>query len=447
MLLDKVRKTITERKLISEGDRVICAVSGGADSVCLLHVMLRLKEELDIAVYAANVNHLIRGEESMRDSLFVKNICTTADVELFYREYDIPSLSKKLKLGEEECGRKMRYEFFEELSLKLGGAKIATAHNLNDNAETILFRLIRGSSSEGLGGIKYKRDNIIRPLLDINRGEIEKYLYQNGLNWCNDSTNNCDEYSRNNLRLNVFPILNEISHGAPNHIVNAGRYVAQDNEYLDSCAKNILDKMFDGKKANVGTLKNAPEPIKRRMVSKILRTWGAKEISGDKIDDFIGFLDAPTGKEFVISDTSCAHMAYGQVKLAEYGDKESFNAVLNEGTVIENKYWKIAVNSVDKPQKKSNNNKAIFDGYKLCFPLFLRTRKDGDKIAQQGLGGTKKVSDIFSDAKVEKQKRDFIPIIEKNGEILFVCGYRQCANYLPDENTKKYIIIEYFTKE
>lgn len=447
MLLEKVKKTIVEKSLVSEGDSVICAVSGGADSVCLLHVLLRLKDELNISVYAANVNHLIRGEESERDSLFVKKICMAADVGLFYREYDIPSLAKRLKLGEEECGRKMRYEFFDELSERLGGAKVATAHNLNDNAETILFRLIRGSSSEGLGGIKYKRDNIIRPLLDVPRAEIEKYLYQNGLRWCTDSTNNCDEYSRNNLRLNVFPILNKISYGAPNHIVNAGRYVAQDNEYLDKCAKDILDKAFDGKKADICALKNAPEPIRRRMVSKILKTWGAKEVTGDKINDFIHFLDAQVGKEFSINDTACAHMAYGQVKLAVCDMKESFFEELTDETVVENKYWKIVVNSVDKPQKKSNNNKAVFDAGKLKFPLVIRSRKAGDKIVQQGLGGTKKVSDIFSDAKIEKQKRDLVPIIEKNGEILFVCGLRQCANYLPDENTEKFMIIEYFTKE
>lgn len=210
MLLDKVRKTINDQSLIEFGDKVVCAVSGGADSVCLLHALLTLKKEYGIEVFAANVNHLIRGEEAARDSEFVKKICKASGVKLFYREYDIPALAKEMKLGEEECGRIMRYRFFDEVANSLEGAKIATAHNLNDNAETVLFHLIRGSAAEGLSGIKYKRENIIRPLLDVSRQEIEKYLTQNSVEWCDDSSNFVPIYARNKLRINVFPQLNEI---------------------------------------------------------------------------------------------------------------------------------------------------------------------------------------------------------------------------------------------
>lgn len=446
MLLDTVRKTIQTHNLIEKGDKIVCAVSGGADSVCLLHALLNLRSEYSISVYVANVNHLIRGEESDNDSDFVKRVCKAANVELFYREYDVPKLSKELKIGTEECGRKVRYEFFEEISKELGGAKIATAHNLNDNAETVLFRLIRGSSAEGLCGISYKRENIIRPLLDAARPDIEKYLRENNITWVNDSSNFTPDYSRNKLRLNVFPYLKEIFPDAERKIVGAAGFINEDNAYLNSLADEFQKEFSKDDEFNADEFNSLPKPIKRRIARSFLQRWGARDISTQSIDALINLAKNESGKEFDINGVFYAKKVYDKVVFQRRREEEEFCEEIKAGETIETENWIITVKTVDKPVKKYNNNIAVFDGSLLKGPFKVRYRKDGDKMAPLGLGGTKKLSDIFSDAKIESIMRDFVPIVEYEGEILYLCGLRQSSHFKVDKFTKDFLIIEYYHK-
>jgi len=443
MLLDKVRETVSRNALLKNGDTVICAVSGGADSICLLHVMRALKKEYNLSVYVANVNHLIRGEEAERDSNFVKSVCKMADVECFYREYDVPRIAKEKKIGEEECGRILRYEFFSEISQKLGGAKIATAHNLNDNAETFLFRLIRGSSMRGLSGIKYKRDNIIRPLLDVPRDEIEDYLIKNGISWCEDSTNKIPLYARNKLRLSVMPLLREVFSGAEQRIVSAAKLISEDNLYLDSIASKVLEDCFFGEYFLHQNISSLPKPISGRVLIHILELWKAKEVSYDKVEKFLEFLAKESGKKFDINKDYYAEKSYDKVCLVSRESRKEFYITLSgEGTYFD-KGRKITVKYCDLPVKKTNNRVAVFDAEKISPPFTVRYRRDGDKMIPSGMTGTKKISDILSDEKVEKHLRDSIPLILKDDTILFLCGCRQSALFAADENTKKYIVFEY----
>ena len=446
MLLDTVRKTISEYGLIEKGDKVLCAVSGGADSMCLLDVVLSLKDELALSVYVANVNHLIRGDEAKRDSDFVKRICIENGVELFYREYDVPSVSQEMKVGEEECGRILRYEFFEEISKKLGGTKIATAHNLNDNAETVLFRLVRGSSAQGLTGIKYKRGNIIRPLLDVNRDEIEEYLNSKNLSWCEDSTNSLSLYSRNKLRNCVMPYLEEISAGSQKKIVSAAKLIKEDNDFIKHHTDELVRKCFFENYILVDELKDIHIALKRRIVSVVLEKWGVKEITVDKIDSFIDFLSKDSGKTFDINAAFVAQKSYDKVLLLERTKEKNPPQVLENNKECIGEKWTIKAYISQFPIKEKSNNIAVFDAEKLSFPLTVRYRKEGDRIKQRGMSGSKKINDIFTDEKIEKHLRDTIPIIEKDNEILFICGLRKTSHYCIDVNTKEYLIVEYEKK-
>ena len=443
MLLDTVRKTINEYGMLKKGDKVLCAVSGGADSICLLNVLLSLKDEYNISVYVANVNHLIRGDEAKRDSDFVKEICRKEQIECFYREYDVPAISRERKIGEEECGRVLRYEFFDEISQKLGGVKIATAHNLNDNAETILFRLARGSSASGLCGIKHVRGNIIRPLLDVTREEIEEYLKEHNLSWCEDSTNKLTLYNRNKLRHCVMPYLEEISGSAQKKIVSAARLLREDDMYLSQRAEEMAKECFFDEYILSEPLKEVHIAIKRRVIAAILEKWGAKEITVDKIDDFIRFLSKESGKSFDINSEYFAEKSYDKIYLVRRKQEEKKIQILDVGKECSDKNWSLSVIISETPIKKKSNNTAIFDAEKLSLPLTVRYRRPGDKLFQSGMQGTKKVSDIFTDEKVEKHLRDLVPIVEKDGEILFVCGLRKSSLYGVDENTKKFLIIQY----
>lgn len=446
MLLDTVRNTIQTHNLIEKGDKVVCAVSGGADSVCLLHALLNLRSEYQLTIYAANVNHLIRGEESDYDSDFVKRICKAADVELFYREYDVPKLSKELKMGTEECARMVRYEFFEEISKNLERAKIATAHNLNDNAETVLFRLIRGSSAEGLCGINHRRGNIIRPLLEVPRKDIEKYLRENNISYVTDSSNLTPDYSRNKLRLNVFPELREIFPDAEKKIVNASRFIKEDNDYLNSLATEFETEFSEDGYFIADKFNTLPACVKRRVAHSFLQKWGASDISSQNIEDFINLAKNESGKEFDINGVFYAVKVYDKVVLQRRKEKEEFVRNIKAGETLETEDWKITVKTVSQYVKKTSNNIAVFDAGLLKGPFTVRYRKDGDKMVPLGLDGRKKLSDIFSDAKIESIKRDFIPLVEFNGEILYLCGLRQSSHFKADKYTKDYLIIEYYYK-
>ena len=446
MLLEKVRKTICSGNLLENGDKVICAVSGGADSVCLLHAILRLKEEYNLTVYAAHVNHMIRGKEADGDSAFVKSICKAADVECFYREYDIPRLSKELKMGEEECGRVKRYEFFEEVSSKLGGAKIATAHNLNDNAETILFRLARGVSAEGMCGIKVKRGSIIRPLLEITRAEIEEYLKNYSIQWRNDSTNSNTCYARNRIRINVLPQLCKMFESAERKIVNTAKLISEDNELLSKLADDLISRGFNDDKIDAGVFLQAEIPILRRAVGIVLKKWNVKEITYEKIERFIEFLKMNSGAQFGINETYYAKKTYDTVYLAQKDSDNGFFYTANKNCIIENEHWIAEIKTTTEREKKDNNNIAIFDADLIFGEILVRSRKSGDRILQKGLNGTKKISDIFSDEKIPSNMRDLIPIIETNGEILFVCGLRQSEIFAPSEETKNFLVIKYLQK-
>lgn len=442
VLLDTVRKTISEYSMLEKGDKVLCAVSGGADSMCLLNVLLALKDELKLSVYALHVNHLIRGEEAKRDSEFVKTFCKDNQIEFFYREYDVPKLSKERKIGEEECGRILRYEFFTEISEKLGGAKIATAHNLNDNAETVLFRLVRGSGSRGLSGIKYKRDNIIRPLLNVERKDIENYLNENGISWCEDSTNRETVYTRNKLRNCVIPILEEVSQGAQKKIVSAASLLSEDNDFLSRCAKEKIDECFFGSYILTKPLENAHVSVRRRTVLMILEKWGIKEITAEKINDFIEFLSKENGKSFDINSCVFAEKTYEKIFLRKRNEEKLASQILDLGKDCNGKDWTITL-TISETKKCKSNDIAVFDADKISLPLNVRYRQDGDRIKQSGMHGSKKLSDIFTDEKIEKPMRDEIPIVEKEGEILFVCGIRKSSFCAPDENTRRYLVIEY----
>ena len=443
MLLDKVRATIKENNLLENGDSVICAVSGGADSVCLLHAMLTLKGEYDLTIYVANVNHLLRGEESDEDSNFVRAVCKAADVELFYREYDVASVAEERKIGEEECGRILRYEFFEELSQKLGGAKIATAHNLNDNAETVVFRMARGSSLSGLCGIMHKRGNIIRPLLDVTRKEIERYLRSNSISWREDSTNALRIYARNKIRLDVMNVLEDISPGAQEKISVLARHIREDNAFIDECAKTYEKECLSGDRLLLKPFFDAPDCLKRRISAEALKLWGAKEITSSRVDSFIEFSLKESGKQFDINSYIYIKKEYDSIVRYERTEKKELYHIIDSDGEFSADGWSISVRVVDGYVKRTNNNIAIFDKGKLEFPLTLRYRKDGDKIQMMGLGGSKKLSDVFTDAKVPPGMRDNIPIVLKNSQVLYIGGLRQSGLYETDKATKEYIVIEY----
>ena len=238
-MTDKVKRDCARFGLLDRGDSVIAALSGGADSVALLHCLNSIKEQYDLTLFAAHLHHGIRGEEAQRDENFCKILCEKYKIPLFCRRRDIPALARERRISEELCGRQERYAFFEELAEK-NHAKIALAHTASDNAETLLFNLSRGASLNGAGAIPPKRGNIIRPLLSCTRAEIEAYCAAHCLTFMTDSTNLSDDYTRNKIRHHVIPVLRELNPDLEGAMLRFSRDASEVSAYMTRQAQQTL---------------------------------------------------------------------------------------------------------------------------------------------------------------------------------------------------------------
>ena len=240
----KILNTIKKYNLIENGDSIVIGVSGGPDSICLLHVLNNLKKEMNFSIYVAHINHMIR-KEADEETEYVKDFCKKIGVECFIKKMDVVSIAKEAKQGTEETGRKIRYEFFEEICKKTNSNKIATAHNNNDKVETIIMNVLRGSGSNGLKGIEPIRDGkFIRPLIEIEREEIENYCLKNNLNPRIDKSNNENIYTRNKIRNAVIPyIKKEFNPNIIKTINRLSEVSAEESEYLEKITQKVFNEI------------------------------------------------------------------------------------------------------------------------------------------------------------------------------------------------------------
>ncbi len=441
-LYDKVKATVLNHELLNSGDTVICAVSGGADSMCLLTIMKELAREMKLNVAAANLNHSLRGNEGDGDSQYVETVCEIKGVPFYGRKLDIGAIASEKGISVEEAGREERYKFFDEISVSLGGAKIATGHNISDNAETVLFRLGRGSSAKGLCGIRYKRGNIIRPLLDVSREEITEYLIENGVMWREDSTNAQLHYTRNKIRHLLIPRFQEIQPDAVEKIVSCAQSLSEDEEYLSSLAEKLLSSAkVEEDEYSTSALLAAPLPIAKRAAAKLLEDWGAKDIDRDKINSLLEFCAKPSGKRMDInSDTYVLRSFYTIIKQGRENER-SFSYSITPGRSVSHENWTVSIELTPSPPKE-NPSTAVFDAALLFGTFTIRSRRDGDKIKLSG-GGSKKLKELFIDMKIPQNRRSRIPIVLKGDEVVFVPPLRKTPRYRPTENTAMFLVIKY----
>lgn len=312
MLIEKVKQTIKKYNLIEAGDKIVIGVSGGPDSICLLNILNNLKTEMNFTVYVAHINHMIR-EEADEETEYVKNMCLKMNIDCFIKKIDVQNEALKQKIGTEEMGRNIRYNFFEEVLLKTNSNKIATAHNNNDKVETIILNILRGSGISGLKGIEAKRDGkFIRPLIEIEREDIEKYCKENNLNPRIDKSNNENIYRRNKVRNEILPyIKKEFNMNICKTLNRLSEVATEESEYInkqveDAFNKFVINEEIKNNKSKIIELdlkkfNNAELVIKRRVIlytinKSIGTTAGIEKIN---IDDIVKMCNNNIGNKYL----------------------------------------------------------------------------------------------------------------------------------------------------
>lgn len=435
---EDVLSVIKKYNMLENCDRIVVGLSGGADSVCLLSVLNSLKAEYGFSLVAAHINHGIRGAEAQRDEESCKRLCESLNVPLEILHADIPTLSKQQGIGEEECGRIVRYDFFRSLAGERG--KIATAHNLNDNAETLLLNLVRGAGSKGACGIPPVRDNIIRPLIETDRKSIEKYCEENELQYVTDSTNLECEYSRNKIRIKVLPALCEINQNAVGALSGFASRMREQETFLESvvnekyalCVKDSV--LYEAEFSALDIF------LKKRIAGRFLSELSHGEVEAKHIDDFLRFVGS--GKALVTASATEIVSRDGKIfKKPEQAEQFSVDFSLADKKV-NLPFCEISVEEYDTKDLQ-NLNKDILDNLidcdKISNTLILRSRKDGDKFTFSKRRVTKTVKKLFNEDKIPPEVRNRIIILDSDGEVVWLSGYGTNKKFRIGADTKKAI--------
>lgn len=463
-MIDRIKKEfikfINDNKLINVGDGIVVGLSGGPDSVCLLNLLVSIKEEFNLKLAAVHINHMLRGDAANEDEEFCLKLCKELDVDFFSERIDVNKYSKENNLSSETAGREVRYNTFNKIMYQKGFNKIATAHNANDQAETIIMRMMRGTGLEGLCGIPVIRENrYIRPILFMERKDIEAYCEEIEIEARIDKSNLERIYSRNKVRLDIIPYMKDNFNIDVISAINRMSILLQeDNEYILSEVETIYkenvqkDERSSLIKNDIFKLNNS---IKKRIIRRVI-----KDICGNKydiemkhIEDIIQLSKNKTGKQIDLPNNVVAINEYGdiRVKLRDVNELiEEKQHVLSKEKILHNKIqfnsYIVEFNVTESDNKwKYSNNSLIkhFDFDKINGNIIIRYRKNGDKIIPLGLNGSKKVKDVFIDMKIPKEKRDFIPIVEFGGDIAWIVGVKLSDKYKVDVNTKNILKIQF----
>lgn len=432
---ENVKKFIIHHQLVSKGDKVAVGVSGGPDSLSLLSYLESRREELGIEIFAFHLDHMFRGEESYRELKFVERFCEEKDIPFYAERINVQGRMEEAGSGLQEVSREVRYEFFERGMKKFSANKLALAHHGDDQVETVLMQLVKGSGRHM--GIPIRRNfgkgEIIRPLLSLNKEQVEEYCTYYGLNPCRDPSNEKPVYTRNRFRLQVLPFLKAENPKVHEHIQRFSEDLNEDNRLLEELTKekmkNIWQKDDSASSIKIEAFKEMPLPLQKRGIHLILNYLykGKNPFSFIHIQQILQLLkeekaswklDLPYGLKV------CREYHVCVFRFSE-AEKREHAFELNCGDQVFWPYGGQFELAVEVPETAGEYEYMILDK-KVKLPLCVRTRKSGDKIQPKGMDGSKKLKDLFIDEKIVRAKRDQWPIVtDGEGELLWVPGLKR----------------------
>ncbi len=440
----KVSSFIKEFELISNGDSVLLGVSGGPDSVFMLHILNELKEEMGFSISVASFNHKLR-EEASDECDFVRKMSSELGVPFFYGEANVKKVSEEKKISIEEAARAERFRFLFNLKEEKRFDKIALAHNKDDFVETVLIHLLKGSGLNGLTGIKPASFNgIIHPILPIGREELAEYLRENKILYRTDLTNYSLAYLRNKIRHQIVPLFTAMNENFKERVFRMGLLLLEEDRFLSDIVKKDIEIIRSEGGFSVRIFLSLPLFEKRRIIKLLL----GDKAGFDRIERIIKFLETPLsnkmslyGNLFLIKNGGYFYVREDKAHPFSVSARYTLNIPCE--TVIKEISAKIITEITNdfrnfRPSKET----AVFDFDKLPLPLVVRFRNEGDKIRIEN--GTKKLQDLFVDLKVPLEKRPYVPILtDAKGNIIWVIGIRRSALYKTDSSTKNALIVRY----
>jgi len=463
-LLEKVKATIHRYGLLNAGDGVIVGVSGGPDSMALLHVLYSLREEYGLRLRVAHVHHGLR-EEADAEAALVEEISARWGLPCSVRRVDLRALAREKKCSLQEAGRWVRYKFMEEEAERWGCSRIALGHQAEDQAETVLEHFLRGSGLEGLAGMPYCRGKIVRPLLDVSREEIEAYLSERQIPWAVDASNLKPLYLRNRIRWELLPVLKKYNPNIVETLLRMAEIIREEAAFLDEQTARAEGEVVQEKSAPSGEgrvavevekFKLLPRALQRRVLRRaVTRRSGAPgKIEFQHIEALLELVYNPASGRVL-------HLPHGLQGRREYNwlyiEKQERGRAREERrewayllavpgeTVIPEAGAVIKARILDKqemPSRPGGKRWVVLDYDRLSFPLWARKRRAGDRFLPSGLPGSKKLKDFFIDARVPQEQRERTVIVASEKEVYWVAGCRADARFLASAESRRGLLLE-----
>lgn len=466
-LIAELSKEAASRGLWQSGDTIVAAVSGGPDSMALLHMLHAIQQDQGLRLIAAHVNHGFRGEESAGELETVKTYTASLSVPCETVTLDLPTYIEENRLNLQSAARERRYAFLHEIADKHGASKIALAHHADDQAETVLMRLIRGSGLTGLSGMssvrREKNVELIRPLLRMNKSDLLRYCEEHAIPYCTDSSNLARYYFRNTIRLDVIPYLSQYNPQLSQSLQRLAEVAGTEDDYMERQTSELFGRLVTQKGGEYAIgcqeLRGLHVALQRRLIKLILNYLSQEtenlSFSGVETMRLAASEDAPAtwrmdagGGVRCMREYDVLRWVRSSPELAEQPSGFGYDYVLNAGTerlAVQLSSWTFEMEWIEDDggrSRPSSRMEAYFDADQLQFPLHVRNRLPGDRIHVLGLNGSKKVQDMFVDEKIPPSIRESYPLLcDAAGKLLWIPGLRRSSHALAGAGCRRVLRI------
>jgi len=452
---DRVLSTIRKHQMLNRGDKVLVAVSGGPDSVALLYFLNQIRPVYDLTLHVFHLNHMIRGREAAEDAQFVVEFANKLGVPSTTMSFDVPALMKRERLSLEEAAREARYELMDRIASEIKADKAALGHHADDQVETFLMRLIRGSGLKGLGSILPVRDHYIRPFIEVSKEEIAEYIDENGLEYRLDASNEDLSILRNKVRRELVPLISSYNPQIRPTLLRTIEVVREDQLHLEELTSGVFDVLAETGEGivriSIQGLVAQSIALRRRLIRKCIG-WVKTDLRGIDFKHIEGILskieEVPAQFELelpgdIIVFTEYEYLVFAKRGLFEPAPVEPVRLAVPGVTKIGMLGVEIDARTTDPSNLEFERNGAVahLDADKIPGELFVRTRRPGDSFKPFGMTKDKKLQDFFVDEKVPKRERDRVPIIASNGDIIWIGGFRIDERFKVTEDTKRVLVL------